>query len=335
MEDKLLGEGGFGCVFQPEISCVRDTIYLKKKKRGVHHVSKVFTYMDTVQKENAYSKLIYTWDKDGKYFVVPTKLCKTTLTEIHKNRASSQCESLHSIQPRYIPQIVMPFAGKDMFKFLEEYVVQHSRKFPLQIWIKLLENVFIAAQILHQQGYVHLDIKADNLLYDGTRLRVSDFGLMTQQKRVYQSQLDNLSLTYFPYPLEILLVGYKYFHSCKEVGCSIYYEYMNSLHSFGKQTADQFMEYHPITEIDNEIQRLEHWTQEDPAWFEQVREQTEKIDVYSIGSICIDLERFFDFSHVSRNTLARYRMFVKTLTTLDFRIRPTIHEAYQLYKQIM
>ena len=176
MVDKLLGEGGFGCVFQPEIPCVRDTVYLsKKKQQRASMVSKIFTSSVTLQKENTYAKLVYSWDKEGKYFVVPTKLCKTTRFQIEKNKAVKECKSLQNVSSKYIPQIVMPNAGVDLFTFMEAYVNRRFRKVPLQIWIKLLENVFLAVKILHQQGYVHLDIKAENIIYDGRIGRVSDF----------------------------------------------------------------------------------------------------------------------------------------------------------------
>lgn len=337
MADKLLGEGGFGCVFQPEIPCVRDTVYLSKKKKGVTTVSKIFTSPHTVQTENAYAKVIYSLDKEGRYFVVPTKLCKTTRVQIQKNKAVEDCKSLKNVQTKYIPQIVMPHAGIDLFGYMETYVNQQLKKVSLLVWIKLLENIFPAVKLLHQHGYVHLDIKAENIIYDGRIGRVSDFGLMSPHKKVYQSKSHNESLAYLPYPLEMLIVNYRHFHSCDEPlgGCSLYVKYMESLHSFGKMAADAFLRYHPKQEIINEVARLEQWIEEDPAWFEMVREQADKIDVYSIGNMCIHMEWFLDFSQAPPQVQMKYQQFVAQLTTLDFRNRPNIEQAYQLYKQIM
>lgn len=337
MEDRLLGEGGFGCVFQPEIPCVKDIVHLSKKKHHIRQVSKIFTVNDSVQIENAFSKMLYSWDKEGKFFVVPTKLCKTTLPEIRKNSAADLCESLQRVRTRYVSQIVMPYAGEDLLNYLEGHIRTYSTKFSLATWIKLLNNVFIGLQIMHQQGYIHLDIKLDNIIYDGTRARISDFGLSTRRQKVYSNNLQDLSIDYLPYPFEIILTNYKRFALCEEIlGCkSLYYEYMKSLYSFGRENAEIFLQYHPIEEVMNEVQKLEKWTLDEASWFEILREQTGKIDVYSVGIMCIDVEKFLDFSTVSKEIQGKYRRFVQMLTTIDFRNRPTMLEAYQFYKQIM
>lgn len=343
MEEKLLGEGGFGCVFQPEIPCARThkkLVQLSKKKSRGPSVSKVFTLMDSdvISTEYKFAKLVHTWDPVGEYFVVPTKLCNTTPRLVLEHREAKKCSQLQDvIEEPFLPQIVMPNYGVDMVSFLESYRLRYKKAFSLRTWIKLLENVFQGLKIMHQNGYTHMDIKAENVLYDGKKLRLVDFSLSVPQRTLYKNALQEFSVAYFVYPLEMYLVYYQHVHQCKkESGCNIYYEFMSGLYSFGKENALQYLQYHPYNEIIHKIFVLNTWISQNPTWYEEVKQNVEKIDVYSLGMLCIDVEHFgFDYSTISRDAQVRYKTFIQKMTAIDFRERPTLKEAYELYKQIL
>jgi serine/threonine protein kinase len=334
--DKLLGDGSFGCVFQPNIKCNKNTINLLNIKSSKQKVSKIFIDNESVETENKFAKLVYKWDKSGQYFVVPEKICKTKLSNVKKNSKYSECTNLKYVNTEYVSQIVMRHEGIDLktiFKTITNkpaivpFDITSLERFPLSKWISLLGNVLEGINILHENGYAHLDIKVDNILYaiDDNKLRLFDFSISTEFENLYTYQkLRIIKDRYFWYPFEFILIYYtKYESNYNE----LFSEYMNSLYSVGNLYADNFKIYHPTEEIIDKINNMKKFVASNKKWFKILSSHKKKVDLYGLGMVCIYAHNAFDFSTVSIDVLNKYMKFVKSITEIDTRERSTVKQA--------
>jgi len=336
---ELLGEGGYGCVFVPEIPCVHgmDIEYFQKRPQAGKKVSKIFTYTDdSFRKEVDAGKMISSWDPEGRYFVLPIKACKTTVKSIEKNPAAEECEGLRDIKEskkRFVNQIVMPYAGTDLFQFMKNRYFMEQQKFPVERWFQVLENILRGVAVLKKNRVCHMDIKADNVIYDGKVAKIFDFGLVRPFGEVYtRKNLDRLSNHYFVYPLEFIFVANQLKTGCGV--CSLYIEYMKTIYSFEPAVRETLFQYHPKREILRTIEDMEKAGREPGAGtgglIEEIRRQVAKADMYAVGIMCIDLERFLDFSGVSLQKQAHYRKLVQRMSAIDFRKRMGVEKALRV-----
>ena len=258
---KFIGEGSFGCVIQPEVACKKDTEVLNKTPTKRVAISKLFLSRDNIDlryflKESKLAKLINKWDPESKFFVAPSKICKTSVKEILKNPVSKKCREMpyYSMKERtdsiLINQIVMPNFGIDLADYLDKYILKNSKKFPLKRWILILKNVLLGLFVLQKHKYIHLDMKHQNLLYDEDKLRIIDFSIVTPAASFYKLERnkERLKHNYFPNPFEFLLVYYFHYNTCTvEKGCFIFKEYLNSLKSFN--AFNNVLKFHSMKEI--------------------------------------------------------------------------------------
>jgi serine/threonine protein kinase len=344
---KFIGEGSFGCVIQPEVACKKDIEVLNKKPPKRLAISKLFLSRDNIDlryflKESKLAKLINKWDPESKFFVAPSKICKTSVKEILKNPVSKKCYDMpyYSMKERtdsiLINQIVMPNFGIDLAKYLDKYITKNSKKFPLKRWILILKNVLLGLIVLQKHKYIHLDMKHQNLLYDEDKLRIIDFSIVTPTTGFYKLERnkERLKHNYFPYPFEFLLVYYfHYSTSCTvEKGCFIFKEYVNSLKSFN--AFNNVLKFHSMKEILNTVTELVDWIHHTPDWLDVLMEHATNIDVYGLATICMSIDHDLDYSTVSNEEAIKYIQFIKCIGHLDFRMRPTPAQAYDIYKTL-
>uniref|UniRef100_A0A7S1WN08 Protein kinase domain-containing protein n=1 Tax=Alexandrium catenella TaxID=2925 RepID=A0A7S1WN08_ALECA len=68
--------------------------------------------------------------------------------------------------------------GFDMFKVVKQYQGAKERTLPVAQWMHYLGQIIQAVERLHERGWVHADLKPDNIMVDqGHEIKVIDFGL--------------------------------------------------------------------------------------------------------------------------------------------------------------
>jgi serine/threonine protein kinase len=150
---RLIGEGAYGCVYQPAISCEGNT----GKKRNVSIVSKLL-YKKYAEKEYAIKDILKPIDPDQKYLLYPIKTCapssKQDNISEYKSCAHYDSDSL---------LIMYKYGGKDLTKFMVDL---HDMPFGEEhvIFMEGFINLFNGLALLHKQDIVHLDIKHENVL---------------------------------------------------------------------------------------------------------------------------------------------------------------------------
>ena len=351
-EPTLVGEGGFGCVVAPALACSKKGKYLKIAPtiESARYVSKVMDNLDSSYTENKLAQLIASWKapkgkKISDYFVVPTILCDVDLQNSATRNSLSKCSifseilrsSRKSMRPTY-PQIIMPHSGTDMHDIFKMFR-KKNQKVPLTLWINMLQNLLSAVKIMNSNGYAHFDIKLENVIYDGDKLRLFDFSLTEELLKTYKSYVST-GRSYQPYPLEFLIVHY-YAHFNYKTKDYVLDKYNSSISGCMKN----WVIYHPIENMRQEIDVLFRHINNKYAdsYYDLVEYATKfasRVDTYSVGMMCINAHSELDFEagipkNMQEPVKTAYFDFVKKITHVDLRKRPTPTTALKLCNELI
>jgi len=345
MSGKLLGEGSYGCVFFPMLNCKEAEVLNKNVYQRM--VSKVFTSLDEssdsiFEKEADLARLVNKLDPSGSYFGTPTKICKVPFEELIKHPAFQECEELNyaiSTKPAALDQIVMPDYGLQLDTYLRVFKqLNRGVKYPANLWIDNIRNLLEGIKLLQQYKYVHMDIKHSNILFDNKTMRLIDFSLVKTFDEVYlEKYKSRLSYDYLPYPFEFPFVYYNKYSN----DTNIFSYYKLNLLAFDNTTYKTYLGLYDTDTfkaeqiLKKESENLQRWLKETPEWFDIVKQNVDKIDIYSIGITCLFLHNEIDFSKITNKEYVNYMQFLKKLTQMDFRERPNINTALELHTGIL
>jgi len=148
---KLIGEGAYGCVYQPAIRCEGN--YSKKRNMGT--VSKLL-YSKNAATEYATKSLLEPIDPEQKYLLYPIKTCKPS-------SASENIAEYESCADDDTTLIMYKYGGKDLTHFMVDLNAAAFGKTHV-IFMEGFMNLFIGLERLHQGDLIHLDIKNENVL---------------------------------------------------------------------------------------------------------------------------------------------------------------------------
>lgn len=334
----LIGQGSYGCVYYPAIRCSKVLEYINKKNQNSKNsISKVFNRNKSFEEEIKFLKSINSIDKYGKYFVVPNKTCLTNVNTIlkHTNGKCHIFDYMNTQQQLY--QIVLPNSGKPLQKFMEDYKDTNKIKYPIKEWIKNIENILYGIELLNENSLIHRDIKSDNILFDGKKAKIIDLGLMCPKEDIYKINNKHiLEYNYLPYPFEFLLVYFNmYATNFQKQTVNLVSIFEQSISSFGNEAEELFNILHSPINIKKSIEDIEKWKNSNTNWFSEIKKNTDKIDIYSFGTVCISLSNLLDNSTITQEEHIRYQNFLYKITKIDFRERYNIKQAIELYKTIL
>ena len=182
----VVGAGGFGCVFRPNISCKDE-----KDEITLGTVSKLMIKKNAKKEysiSNKFKKILSRIPNYKDYFILPNKICSPrNLKEEDKINYTLKCNSLvrkkinvDNINKRInkLKVIQIPDGGMDLDAFLRntrlDMVIFNKMNASLE---KLLANAILP---MNAMNVYHLDLKASNLMIDDKyNVRIIDWGLST------------------------------------------------------------------------------------------------------------------------------------------------------------
>lgn len=188
---KVIGSGGFGCIFKPQLKCVdkprssksenqitklmknkhatkeyNEILKFKNLLKGIPNYSHYFLLegFSVCKPDNLTSKDLKNFDKKC------SALKKIDITEANINSSLDQLTALN-----------MPYGGIDVGKFIDEYWHHSEKMIELNnSLLKLLERGIIP---MNRAGVFHADLKSSNILVkEEDRVlytRLIDWGLST------------------------------------------------------------------------------------------------------------------------------------------------------------
>jgi len=197
---ELLSEGGYGCIFRPEIDC--DGKSLEKTE----YISKIQLYDKSAKKEIELGKIIQTIKGFKNRFVPVLSHCFIDISEI-ETKDKNDCSILKKKSDnKFILFKILYIEGPTFINFMVK------NKNSKQIINNIIHNynyLLKSIKMLIDKKIVHYDIKGDNILFN-ERMKlpsIIDFGLSLNMEKINIQNLSNYFYVFAPeyyiWPLEI------------------------------------------------------------------------------------------------------------------------------------
>lgn len=181
----LLGQGLYGCAFDPPLKCKTQIGVLKGRKVG-----KVTSELDADWEMTITEKLRKLRGSED-YFVLLDASCTPKPRSNQKNSSLKDCHPLEGIRLPEMKQVIMPFGGKPLRQ------VMHSMD--AVNYFDLCTHLLEAGAILLMAKVVHTDLHLLNVLVDSKKtLRLIDFGLAWSPDMLTLANLHMLDRVFAP-----------------------------------------------------------------------------------------------------------------------------------------
>lgn len=208
----VIGEGTFGCVLKPSLTCSNKTVDYTGK------VSKVMTTRDANDELKEFSK-VNTIDTLENYHLGTPTICEIRDVEPNKDSIKKCGIGQEVLQNMDKYSLLVMKDGGGNLKDLATYFRVLNRSHVSQYELFLIESHRLIMAIRHflQNNIIHNDLKPHNIVYNRVtnRANLIDFGLLSNKNDIIRESIDNtyyLSKLWWNYPIEqeyYMLVKYK------------------------------------------------------------------------------------------------------------------------------
>ena len=178
---KAIGSGGFGCIFRPALNCTSHK-YKKQSRKRVSKLGLKYSVEREMHQLLLVKKYIKKISNYKKYFLLNNiDTCRPAPLTKKDKVGFDKCFTLkeHNITEKTVNDnlqhlmiINMPYGGLSLSKVIEK------SKLSFGTINKMLQRLLLFAILpMNKLNVYHLDLKADNILYKDSLLKIIDFGL--------------------------------------------------------------------------------------------------------------------------------------------------------------
>ena len=217
---EVIGEGGYGCVIRPSLTCTKKT---QKNINYKNAVSKILNKYNAITEMKSYD-LIGDIDPKHEYYLGIPQTCIPENTPAN-NKAISKCKDKRLLNNADHTLIIMPNGGITLDELSKKMRLWKSKKQieKMQLfWIDVV-RLIDGIELFLKNDIIQFDIKPQNILYNELTHKsiYIDFGLMQSKKNVImQSKKSAFWMAdhhHWNYPLEnIYLNKNEYYKKAKQ-----------------------------------------------------------------------------------------------------------------------
>ena len=178
---KILGQGLYGCAFKPPLKC--------KNNKETKGVGKILSKEDAFH-EFSISNILKQIPYSNEYFVVIDTVCKPKPRAQQSEKSLSECLPLKGVDISKVIQITMPFGGKPLSLFKEDF--NYSTLY------SLTQNLLEAGSLLLLGNLVHSDLHKNNILINTNGIQLIDFGKAWSPDILTLSNYNTLIMEFVP-----------------------------------------------------------------------------------------------------------------------------------------
>jgi len=209
---KVIGEGTYGCVHNPQMLC-------KNQKSNKNKVSKLMKDSVAITEFDEYN-LVERVDPESNYYLGKPYLCE--LEENKYNKLSAKkCKNLNKNDPDLIKNLkdyvlmIMENGGENLDDFSEKIsskpVTNKTKKDMELFWIEA-HRMLVGVKAFLENDIIHHDLKAQNMVYNNNKKRINfiDFGLMRKKENIINNSKDSkykFSIFHWSFPLEMAFLN--------------------------------------------------------------------------------------------------------------------------------
>lgn len=359
-ENKLIAQGSYGCVYSPEIHC-KDDLSSKSNKNSI---SKILDKKDASDELKEY-KHIDEIDPKFKYHI-DHKTCFPDIKEIEKIKKNEttkyeKCDLFQDVDINDLQLIQMDYGGITIYDFFEKYINNQSGKFKNidktgDIFFKKFINLFEGIKLFNDKGFIHFDIKENNILYNvkDEKFIFIDFGLSTKKDEITQNKdLENSknNLLFAHYPLDIFFYNKPIFDSFEHL---LKYELNNSelsnelIEYFFENIQNKYIKYqYYFLRGDQDkfddyciffIKKIIKFILKGGSYDKYMKICMNTFDIYSLGLVLkYSIIQFTNLGYFTGKDKFETELntFADKITTYDFELRLEPKTALDEYKKII
>lgn len=197
-----VASGSFACTFSPPMSCghvLSSRSKSGKSNKNQRKIGKVFEDTTDALHEAEIQRIIQAVDPQNTFTVKYFGRCKVASVspQDHIEACNKDIEINKSMQ------LVYGHGGRDLWNVIG--TINENDTKPNDTFVRLFlkfEPLFRGVKRLNSMGYLHLDIKLENIVYDGNKMSLVDFGLMNSKSRMMTKGQERLLFDYPYYPPE-------------------------------------------------------------------------------------------------------------------------------------
>lgn len=227
MDYKLLGQGGYGCVYWPEIKCngvKGSTKFITKIQKNNSSAANEFFIGEKIKKIKKYNN----------YFKPVISKCDISLKSIESD-ITETCDIINNNIENYIAMKIKYIK----FTNFDEYFI-NSKTLILNI-ILTYSYLVNSLHLLYKEKIIHYDLKMDNILIHNNTPLIIDFGISIYYTNINESNYKDYFYVYAP----------EYYPWCFEIQVISYivnYSDLQDLFTFDniKLLSDNYIEKNPI-----------------------------------------------------------------------------------------
>jgi serine/threonine protein kinase len=286
-----ISSGSYGCVNDPPIKCEDD----EDKSRSYYKntVGKYFNKVSTAESEFELNRIVKMIDPNHEWTLPLYKKC--VIKDFQKKDQTDRCEHFNTQTSNittYI-QLIYKYGGLDLYSVIDKYSnakIENKQSEFIKIF-NSLGPILKGLHKLNEKKLGHFDIKPGNILYNGNKLSIIDFGLMINTTSIFRSENEKyLLFNYQYYPPEFKLYGIWLNRNRKQPSYNTFMEL------FKKSISTNTNRFNLENNLEHQLSRFYSIVAYNTDKFSKSKKVNQeffnfkdKIDIYSLGITLLEL----------------------------------------------